>query len=219
MQRRSGPYESPKLKPFQSTGVRLGAVVPQVVSSAAPPSSSPATQETGSLLCPLPVIENGFRTVLVSPNPSSPYSTGDTLYYGCKFGYVKSTSLTKCMSGSWTPAPLCAVGQCSQPEYCYKNTTFHNSSRINTWSALTRANHDPPRYIFPTNPYRVCYTVDKSTYVWSDFNFNFQVLFCTASPLGYGYFEKQFYNTGEYGSIVCSKGFEIKSHPLCMNGN
>ncbi|KIH51331.1 hypothetical protein ANCDUO_18584, partial [Ancylostoma duodenale] len=99
MQRRSGPYESPKLKPFQSTGVRLGAVVPQVVSSAAPSSSSPATQ----------------------------------------------------------------VGQCSQPEYCYKNTAFHNSSRINTWSALTRANHDPPRYIFPTNPYRVCYTVDKST--------------------------------------------------------
>ncbi|KIH67855.1 SEP domain protein [Ancylostoma duodenale] len=44
MQRRSGPYEPPKLKPFQGTGVRLGAVVPQVVSSAAPSSSSPAAQ-------------------------------------------------------------------------------------------------------------------------------------------------------------------------------
>ncbi|RCN51801.1 SEP domain protein [Ancylostoma caninum] len=46
MQRRSGPYEPPKLKPFQGAGVRLGAVVPQVVSSAAPSSSSPAAQDS-----------------------------------------------------------------------------------------------------------------------------------------------------------------------------
>ncbi|ETN86844.1 SEP domain protein, partial [Necator americanus] len=43
MQRRSGPYEPPKLKPFQGTGVRLGAVVPQIVSSPAAPSSSSPT--------------------------------------------------------------------------------------------------------------------------------------------------------------------------------
>ncbi|KIH58016.1 hypothetical protein ANCDUO_11785, partial [Ancylostoma duodenale] len=105
---------------------------------------------------------------------------------------LRGARRSECLiGGKWSHAPpICAVGQCSQPEYCY-----------NTWNALTRANYDPPRYIFPTNPFRVCYTVDKSTYVWSDFNFNFQVLFCTAYPLDYGYFEKQFYNTGQNGSI------------------
>ncbi|KHJ97512.1 UBX domain protein [Oesophagostomum dentatum] len=42
MRRKDGLYEPPKLKPFQGTGVRLGAVVPQVVSSSATSSSSKA---------------------------------------------------------------------------------------------------------------------------------------------------------------------------------
>ncbi|EPB76621.1 EGF-like domain protein [Ancylostoma ceylanicum] len=44
-------------------------------------------------------------------------------------------------------------------------------------------------------------------------------MFCTAYSLNYGFFEKAFYNTGEYGSIVCISGFETKSQPLCTNGN
>lgn len=43
MQKRPGPYEPPKLKPFQGAGARLGAVVPQIVTSAPEqPSSSSA---------------------------------------------------------------------------------------------------------------------------------------------------------------------------------
>ncbi|XGW31428.1 hypothetical protein V3C99_009974 [Haemonchus contortus] len=43
MQKRSGPYEPPKLKPFQGAGARLGAVVPEIVSSTPPPSASANT--------------------------------------------------------------------------------------------------------------------------------------------------------------------------------
>uniref|UniRef100_A0A158PBB1 UBX domain-containing protein n=1 Tax=Angiostrongylus cantonensis TaxID=6313 RepID=A0A158PBB1_ANGCA len=46
MQRRSGPYEPPKLKPFQGTGARLGTVVPQVVASPSVASSSNSAQDS-----------------------------------------------------------------------------------------------------------------------------------------------------------------------------
>ncbi|KAJ1372465.1 hypothetical protein KIN20_034632 [Parelaphostrongylus tenuis] len=46
MQRRSGPYEPPKLKPFKGAGARLGAVVPQVVSSTSGASSSISAQDS-----------------------------------------------------------------------------------------------------------------------------------------------------------------------------
>ncbi|EYB91068.1 hypothetical protein Y032_0211g2213 [Ancylostoma ceylanicum] len=178
----------------------------------------PICAENGSLFCPLPIITNGFPTVLVSPNPSSPYTTGDVLYYECNFGYVQSMANTICMNGSWTPAPLCTVGECSQPDYRYDGATLQDFSRIKSWYALAHASYDSPCYLFPKDPFRVCYP-NMSAYMWNDFNFNLQAMFCTAYSLNYGFFEKAFYNTGEYGSIVCISGFETKSQPLCTNGN
>lgn len=49
MQRRSGPYEPPKLKPFQGTGARLGTVVPQVVASPSVASFSNSAQGLDSV--------------------------------------------------------------------------------------------------------------------------------------------------------------------------
>ncbi|WKY03841.1 hypothetical protein Q1695_005080 [Nippostrongylus brasiliensis] len=49
MQKRSGPYEPPKLKPFQGANARLGAVVPQVVSSAPEAPSSSASSAEASV--------------------------------------------------------------------------------------------------------------------------------------------------------------------------
>uniref|UniRef100_A0A7I4YI49 UBX domain-containing protein 1 n=1 Tax=Haemonchus contortus TaxID=6289 RepID=A0A7I4YI49_HAECO len=49
MQKRSGPYEPPKLKPFQGAGARLGAVVPEIVSSTPPPSASANTNSVDNV--------------------------------------------------------------------------------------------------------------------------------------------------------------------------
>ncbi|KAK6725541.1 hypothetical protein RB195_004078 [Necator americanus] len=110
-----------------------------------------------------------------------------------------------------TTAPL---HKCADPDPYYRGVQLRNLTGNETWTALTSAFYIPPPLPGPINPFRICYSTSDS-YVWNDFNFNFDKPVCPAYLVNNGFFNKQYYNDGEYGSIVCSKGYEIMSQPVC----